>query len=226
VVILHHPAKTEGSTGRGSSAIKGAADVAFLQEMADPNDGGLITLKFNKNRFGETMQITIRPDFDEGTFEVTDSPKFTQRSNDLEKLRDIILANPGLSQNSIVKVSGMMKARVGHLLKEGIETFWDATPGPNRSVRYYPVGWFPNLRTTDGTTEPQDEQSVGGSGGSPLKGGEPPNHTTSGTAPGGSGAIAGKPNGKTLLACSGCGSYALYRLPEGGMVCQSCGGAA
>jgi len=33
VVVLHHPAKREGSTGRGSSAIRGAADVALLQEL-------------------------------------------------------------------------------------------------------------------------------------------------------------------------------------------------
>ena len=32
VVVMHHPAKTEGSTGRGSTAIRGACDLAFLQE--------------------------------------------------------------------------------------------------------------------------------------------------------------------------------------------------
>src|SRR6478735_491378 len=48
VVILHHPAKTEGSTGRGSSAIRGACDLAFLHSL----DKGrrLITIKVDKNR--------------------------------------------------------------------------------------------------------------------------------------------------------------------------------
>jgi Protein of unknown function (DUF3631) len=31
---------------------------------------------------------------------------------------------------------------------------------------------------------------------------------------------------KTLPSCPGCGSFALYRLKEGGLVCQSCGGGA
>ena len=124
VVILHHPAKSEGSTGRGSSCIKGAADVAFLQEMADPNEGGLITLKCIKHRFGETLPITIRPNFDEGTFEVTDSPQFTKRTSDTEKLLQIITQTPGLSQNSWWKQSGMMKARFVALVKENNGTLW------------------------------------------------------------------------------------------------------
>src|SRR5439155_6000623 len=119
MVILHHPAKTEGSTGRGSSAIKGAVDVAFLQEMADPNDGGLITLKCIKNRFGETHPVTIRPNFDEGTFQVTDSPQFVKRTADNEKLLQIIRETPGLSQNALYKQAGMKKSRLVSLLKEG-----------------------------------------------------------------------------------------------------------
>lgn len=152
VIVLHHPAKSEGSTGRGSSAIKGAVDVAFLQELNE--ESGLITLKCIKNRFGETHPVTIRPNFDAGTFEVTDSPQFTQRANDMDKLRKIITEQPGQSQNSICKAAGMMKARVGGLLKEGLDTYWIAQPGPNRAICYYPDGWFPNLRTTARTTEP------------------------------------------------------------------------
>jgi AAA domain len=165
VVALHHPAKTEGSTGRGSTAIKGAVDVAFLQEMSD--ETGLITLACVKNRFGERHNVTIRPDYEEGTFTVTDSAQFAKRSADQEVLRKIIEENPGLTQNSVFDRSGMMKARVGRLLKEGLDSLWTAAPGPNRSKNYYPIGWFPTLKTTERTTEPLGEQSVSGSGGSP-----------------------------------------------------------
>ena len=58
VVILHHPAKSEGSSGRGSSVIRGAVDVAYLQELSQ--ESGLITLRCLKNRFGDRPAITIK----------------------------------------------------------------------------------------------------------------------------------------------------------------------
>jgi hypothetical protein len=134
VVVLHHLAKTEGSTGRGSSAIRDHSDVAFVQEMSE--DSGLITLRGSKNRNGELMMVTIRPDYDSGTFEVTDSPKFTKRADELQKLTKIIEANPGLTQNGIYKVSGMKKSRLVELLKAGNENVWEERKdGP--SLRYF-----------------------------------------------------------------------------------------
>jgi hypothetical protein len=212
VVILHHLAKTEGSTGRGSTAIRDHSDVAFVQEMSE--ESGLITLKGSKNRNGELLMVTIRPDFDEGTFEVTDSPKFAKRAEDLDKLRKIITAQPGLSQNSICGLAGMKKARVGQLLKENLDRLWRTQPGPNRSLNYFPVEWFPGMRTTTGTTEPPIEQSAGGSGGSPLKGREPRNHCLPELLKSGS--------RENLPHCPACGSFALYREPSGVTTCMTC----
>jgi hypothetical protein len=212
VVILHHLAKTEGSNSRGSTAIRDHSDVAFVQEMSE--ESGLITLRGSKNRNGELLMVTIRPDFDEGTFEVTDSPKFTKRAEDLEKLRKIISDRPGISQNAICDEAGMKKARVGQLLKENVDTLWRTEPGPNRSVKYFPVGWFPSMRTTAGTTEPLTEQSADGSGGSPLKGREPRNHCLPELLRSGS--------LENLPQCLSCGSFALYREPSGVLTCQTC----
>ncbi len=136
VIIVHHPAKSEGSMGRGSSAIKGAVDVAFLQELSD--ESGLITLKCSKNRFGERMIVTVRPDYDEGTFEVTDSPAFTKRSGDMETLRKTIEEHPGLSQNGLYKQSGMKKTRLVELLKAGKGSLWEEQPD-SHSLRYFPL---------------------------------------------------------------------------------------
>jgi archaellum biogenesis ATPase FlaH len=136
VVILHHPAKTEGSTGRGSTVIKGAADVAFLQELSD--EGGLITLKCTKNRFGPKVSVVIRPNYDEGTFDVVDSPEFTRRESETEKLQDIITATPGLSQNAWWKKSGMMKARFVSLVKSNIGILWTEEKSRS-SLRYLPT---------------------------------------------------------------------------------------
>jgi len=137
VVILHHPAKQEGSTGRGSSAIRGACDLAFLHSL--DKESGLITLKVDKNRNGESRTITIRADFEQGRFQMTDSPYITTRNEEYAKLEAVIAGNPGINQNAIVKQAGMQKDRVGRLLKEGRGTRWQTSPGRNNSILYYPL---------------------------------------------------------------------------------------
>jgi hypothetical protein len=153
VVVLHHPAKTEGSTGRGSSAIRGAVDVAYLQEMSEETD--LITLKCVKNRFGERLTVTIKPDFDEGTFEVTDSPAFKKRQEEIERLRLVITTNPGMSKSKIQAMHGGKRTRVFRLLTEHEGQFWEARPD-GQSVRYFPIAdnQFPQKGTGVGTGEP------------------------------------------------------------------------
>jgi hypothetical protein len=96
------------------------------------------SIKCVKNRFGERMIVTIRPDFDEGTFEVTDSPAFTQQANDLDKLRKIIEETPGQSQNAIYKRSGMKKVRLVEMLKAGKDSLWEEQPAGN-SLMYFPT---------------------------------------------------------------------------------------
>src|SRR5207302_9084929 len=80
VVILQHPSKAEGSTGRGSSAIRGACDLAFLHTL--DKESGLITIKVDKNRLGPSRTITLRADFEEGKFEVSEAPYITRRNDE------------------------------------------------------------------------------------------------------------------------------------------------
>ena len=70
---------------------------------------------------------------------MTESPYITTRNEEFAKLEAVIAETPGITQNSIVKQSGMMKARVGRLLKEGRVTRWQTASGPNRSILYYPL---------------------------------------------------------------------------------------
>jgi archaellum biogenesis ATPase FlaH len=206
VVILHHPSKAEGSTGRGSSAIRGACDLAFLHSL--DKESGLITLKVDKNRFGESRTITIRADFEEGKFDITDSPYIARRNDELGKLAVIINDSPGISQHAIVKKSGGMKARVCRLLKEGVGTRWRTLPGPNRSITYHPlIGCSvapEQLRTVE---QPVEDDGVGCSGCSTLKGREQPNNLTP---------------SPSLPSCPRCGSFAIYRSTDGKSVCESC----
>ncbi len=123
VIVFHHPAKVEGSTGRGSTAIRGAVDLAYMQELSD--DTGLITLRCVKNRFGERPMLTIRPDFEEGNFELTDSPRFAKVMADVDALAEIIRATPWLSQSQVIGRWGGPKRRGMRLLKEYAGARWE-----------------------------------------------------------------------------------------------------
>jgi hypothetical protein len=167
VVILHHPAKTEGSTGRGSSAIRGACDLAFLHTL--DSESGLITLKVDKNRLGQKRTITIKADFEEGRFELGDAPYITRRNDELDRTKQIIEANPGITQNAISKQSGMKKTRLIRLLKEGIGTHWRTENGKHGSICFFTCSpaysnaaksLFPKAGTAGtGTAKPISEQT-------------------------------------------------------------------
>lgn len=235
VVIIHHTAKAEGSTGRGSSAIKGASDVAFLQEMGD--ESGFITLRFAKNRFGIKPVITIRPDFESGHFVVINSPHFTKRSEEQQTLRRIIEEEPGQAQNAIHKKSGMNKSRCVELLRAGNGTLWEERKN-GQSLRYFPrfqpVPEAENFnapqnrfRTAEqvGTGNQQDlekvkdklfsiertgqKQVVPVPKFSPLIGENKEQPTT-------------EPQPEALTSCRMCGSFAIFKTAEGKVVCRTC----
>jgi len=137
VIISHHPSKAEGSKGRGSSVIRDHSDVALTHSYSQ--ESGLITLDFNKNRPGlDLKKITIRPNYEEGLFQLTDSPEFTRRNEDLDKIGELIRQNPGFSQNALHKLSGMKKVRFVGLLKDGKDTLWNEVKEGN-SLKYYPL---------------------------------------------------------------------------------------
>jgi hypothetical protein len=179
VVILHHPAKAEGSTGRGSTAIRGAADISVMQELSE--ETGLITLRWVKNRFGEKPCVTIRPDFNAGTFEVTDSPAFVRRSERIRALRKHIEAKPGQSKNQLCGLMGGNRTEVLRLLKECARLEWKSEPGPRNSTLYFPL--VPEKAEPVGTSGTSGDDSTGSTGSPPYKG-EPvgnqssPTHST------------------------------------------------
>jgi hypothetical protein len=58
----------------------------------------------------------------------------------MSKLEQIIQGNPGITQNGIVKLAGMKKARLLKLLQEGIPTRWSTKNGSHGSICYLPFG--------------------------------------------------------------------------------------
>jgi len=194
VILLHHPSKTEGSTGRGSSAIRGACDLAFLHSL--DKESGLITLKVDKNRNGEGRTIAIRADFEDGRFEVTEAPYITRRKDELARVEEIIKAQPGITQNGIAKQCGIRKGRLPRLLEEGRGTLWSVQSGANRSKLFYPLSGGSVVREPLGTSDSTGESGrmvvpvvrrlIGGT-------------TVPPTDP-----------GKSLPSCPDCGSFFLY----------------
>jgi hypothetical protein len=134
ILIVHHVGKAEGSKGRGSTAIRDHSDVAFVQEM----ENGLIKLKSNKIRFGPPIFVTVKPDFEEGTFEVTDSPEFVKQDAERLALRKIIEDEPGLCQTEVCRKSKMKKTRAIDMLADGNGTLWQMVPA-GQSKHYYPT---------------------------------------------------------------------------------------
>jgi hypothetical protein len=194
VILLHHPSKTEGSTGRGSSVIRGACDLALLHSL--DKESGLITLKVDKNRHGQSRTITIRADFESGKFELAESPYIAQRKEELAKIEEVIKAQPGITQNGIAKQCGIRKGRLPRLLEEGRGTLWSVQSGANRSKLFYPLSGSSVVREPLGTSD-----TTGESGGvvvpvvRRLIGGT----TVPPTDP-----------GKSLPSCLNCGSFFLH----------------
>ena len=197
VVILHHPAKTEGSTGRGSSAIRGACDLAFLHTL--DKESGLITLKVDKNRLGPSRTITVRANFEEGQFSLSEAPYITRRNDELARLEEIIRNNPGITQNAIWKQSGGQRTRVVRLLKEGVGTRWSTEKGNHGAILYRLSA--NSLYPKDGTAGTAHSDETCTAVPTPLG-------VVQGTGRGGS---------DTLPACPKCGSFALIHG-----ICQTC----
>ena len=188
--------------------------------MADPNEGGLITLKCIKNRFGETHPITIRPNFETAAFDVTDSPQFTKRTAETQKLLDIITENPGLTQNAWWKKCGMMKSRFIALVKENAVTLWREEKDGS-SLRYASLV----LKTQNNQENNRTGQGLGGC--SPVLSlyrenrEQPPLDPRGCSRP--EGTDRQKTNGKVVLpSCPVCGSFAVYMEPSGNAICQTC----
>lgn len=200
VIISHHPAKSEGSKGRGSSVIRDHSDVALTHSQNA--DTGLITLSFNKNRPGlDLKSITIRPDYEEGLFQLTDSPEFSRRNDDLGKIGELIRQNPGLSQNALHKTAGMKKTRFIGLLKEGKNTLWSEVK-EGQSLKYYP------LVPCSGNNREQGEQVKTGC--------SPVSHSLYGNRE----QTVEPSSERSLPSCPKCGSHALFNGE-----CQTCEGS-
>ena len=151
----------------------------------------------DKNRHGESRTITIKADFEDGTFQVSEAPYITRRKDELAKIEEAIKAQPGITQNGIAKKCGIRKGRLPRLLEEGRGTLWSVESGANRSKLFYPLSGGSLVREPPGTSD-----TTGESGGEVVP--------VVRRSIGGTTVPPTDPN-KSLPSCSNCGSFALYR---------------
>jgi AAA domain/DnaB-like helicase N terminal domain len=166
VVVLHHPAKTENSKGRGSSAIRAGCDLAFLHKL--DKEANSITLRVDKNRHGERRDFTIKADFEEGHFELSEAAWLQHRYDQIECLQELIRKAPGISSNQLAARAGGRKGRVLKVLEEGAGTLWVRQPGPRGSKIFFPTegtgSWFPSKEGEPGN-QPRNALTVPGTSG-------------------------------------------------------------
>jgi archaellum biogenesis ATPase FlaH len=134
IVVLHHKAKSETSSYRGSSDIIAGADAAFALSKRD----GLLELKTIKNRFAAEASLTMQPDYASGTFVLLGSQNLP-RGSEVDRLANIIQFSPGLTQNELIKRCGIQRQRAIDLLRCHDGSRWQKLKGTNRSLQYFPV---------------------------------------------------------------------------------------
>lgn len=135
VVVLHHRAKSETSSYRGSSDIVAGADAAFA--LAKHDD--ILELRTVKNRFAAATTVRIRADLSTGTFLALDSSRSDSSASEIDHLARIISTSPGVSQNKVLAQCGISRRRAIELLHENEGKLWNSKKGPNRSRLYFPI---------------------------------------------------------------------------------------
>jgi KaiC/GvpD/RAD55 family RecA-like ATPase len=141
VLVLHHKPKGETSQYRGSSDIRAAVDVAFGARL-EP-DAGLLKLTCFKNRLAPEFALLLRPELESSRDFVVASAPQTQHdrdASDANRLFDLILASPGLSQSQLLAQSGLPQRRVLDLLKRFENQLWRAEKGSRRAICYFTQG--------------------------------------------------------------------------------------
>ncbi len=137
-LLLHHRPKSELSQYRGSSDILAGVDAAYA--IARDRENNTLKVTCFKNRFGPEFHFTLRPDIENGQFQVTESPDVSQEHEDIERISLVIHSRPGIKQSELVAASGVPQKRCLTLLRRNARIHWRTEPGQHNSLLYYPVG--------------------------------------------------------------------------------------
>ena len=100
-------------------------------------DANLITLRVDKNRHGERRDFTLKADFEEGKFELSEAAWISHRKNELLFLQELIYKSPGISTNQLCDAMSGRRGRILNMLEEGSGTLWTREAGLRGSKVFY-----------------------------------------------------------------------------------------
>jgi hypothetical protein len=136
VVLVHHAGKNPDIEYRGSSDILAGCDGAL--SLRSDTDGLLLLHRF-KHRAAPKTRWTIKPDFEIGSFEITESVAEQNREADIALIDQTIASKPGLSQREIARsLDGQLSyKRVREVMRSAGDR-WVVNVGPRNSHLYSP----------------------------------------------------------------------------------------
>jgi predicted ATP-dependent serine protease len=137
VIVLHHTGKADTAKQyRGSSDIKAAVDLAYVLESLSDSDAGIRSLRLKAFKNRVTLPETLRVDYQDGRFSVSDQRLETNR----EIVERIIGQHPGASKGEIenlASAAGVAQKRTRALLDEGVRAGWLVPDsGPRHRLSY------------------------------------------------------------------------------------------
>jgi hypothetical protein len=138
VLLLHHQGKNPAVLYRGSSDILAGVDAAFhIEKEKDEKVGIILRLNSYKDRYAEESNLVLRPNFEEGCFELVDDPAEVELAATIEKIEDVIHRNPGISQKELIEKTGLPETKLREILKRGNGNHWDTIQGKGKTLCYY-----------------------------------------------------------------------------------------
>ncbi len=137
VLVLHHQGKTPGTQYRGSTDILAGVDAAFSIIKTTTKDGTILTLQCYKHRQVEEFDLTLRPDLENGRFEVVDDPSAALLSATIEGIKNAITRNPGMSQKELLEKAGLPETKGREIPQEYDGVRWHSSPGKGKTRHYY-----------------------------------------------------------------------------------------
>ena len=138
VLLLHHQGKNPTVLYRGSSDILAGVDAAFhIEKQKDEKVGIFLRLESYKDRYAEESNLVLRPNFEEGCFELVDDPADVELADTIQKIQDVIRRNPGISQKELIEKTRLPETKGREILKRGNGNHWDTIQGKGKTLCYY-----------------------------------------------------------------------------------------
>lgn len=139
VAVSHHQGKTPGMKYRGSTDILAGVDVAFAISKKKTKERTILTLDCYKHRDVQEFELTLRPDLENGRFEVLEDPSAEALSAMIEGIEKTVTRHPGLSQKALLEKADLPETKGRKILQEYDGVRWYSSRGKGKTRHYFPM---------------------------------------------------------------------------------------